>query len=207
MPVHDVNVAVIYYSSTGTVAELARLIADAAEHAGADVRLRRVAELAPRSAIDSNPAWAANVAATADILEATHDDVLWADAVLFGTPTRFGNVTSQLKQFVDTLGGLWQQGRLADKVYSGFTASATKHGGQESTLLALYNTVHHFGGILIAPGYTDPAKFTDGNPYGTSHVGGPDTPVDADAATAARIQAERAVRFTKAIKAGLAATS
>ncbi|MGW5117749.1 NAD(P)H:quinone oxidoreductase [Streptomyces noursei] len=207
MSVHDVNVAVIYYSSTGTVAELARLIADAAEHAGADVRLRRVAELAPRSAIDSNPAWAANVAATADILEATHDDVLWADAVLFGTPTRFGNVTSQLKQFVDTLGGLWQQGRLADKVYSGFTASATKHGGQESTLLALYNTIHHFGGILIAPGYTDPAKFTDGNPYGTSHVGGPDTPVDADAATAARVQAARTVRFAKAIKAGLAATS
>ncbi|WP_411121494.1 NAD(P)H:quinone oxidoreductase [Streptomyces sp. x-19] len=207
MPVHDVNVAVIYYSSTGTVAELARLIADAAEHAGADVRLRRAAELAPRSAIDSNPAWAANVAATADILEATHDDVLWADAVLFGTPTRFGNVTSQLKQFVDTLGGLWQQGRLADKVYSGFTASATKHGGQESTLLALYNTIHHFGGILIAPGYTDPAKFTDGNPYGTSHVGGPDTPVDADAATAARVQAARVVRFAKAIKAGLAATS
>ncbi|MFE6690714.1 NAD(P)H:quinone oxidoreductase [Streptomyces sp. NPDC057743] len=207
MPVHDVNVAVIYYSATGTVAELARLLADAAEHAGADVRLRRVAELAPQSAIDTNPAWAANVTATADILEATHDDVLWADAVLLGSPTRFGNVASQLKQFLDTLGGLWQQGRLADKVYSGFTASATQHGGQESTLLALYHTVHHFGGILIAPGYTDPAKFTDGNPYGTSHVGGPDTPLDAPARTAARVQAERVVKFAKAIKAGLHAAS
>ncbi|MCK7624253.1 NAD(P)H:quinone oxidoreductase [Streptomyces sp. RS10V-4] len=207
MPVHDVNVAVIYYSSTGTVAELARLIADTAEHAGADVRLRRVAELAPQAAIDANPAWAANAAATADILEAAPEDMLWADAVLLGTPTRFGNVTSQLKQFLDTLGGLWQQGRLADKVYSGFTASGTRHGGQESTLLALYHTVHHFGGILIAPGYTDPAKFTDGNPYGTSHVGGPETPVDADARTAARVQAERVVKFTKAIKAGLAAAS
>ncbi|WP_438486683.1 NAD(P)H:quinone oxidoreductase [Streptomyces sp. S186] len=205
MPLHDVNVAVIYYSSTGTVAELARLIADAAEHAGADVRLRRVAELAPQSAIDSNPAWAANAAATADILEATHDDMVWADAVLFGSPTRFGNVTSQLKQFIDTLGGLWQQGRLADKVYSGFTATQSKHGGQESTLLALYHTVHHFGGILVPPGYTDPAKFDDGNPYGTSHVGGPETPLDAPVRTAARIQAERVVKFTKAIKAGLAA--
>ncbi|MGA5559645.1 NAD(P)H:quinone oxidoreductase [Streptomyces platensis] len=207
MPVHDVHVAVIYYSSTGTVAELARLIADAAEHAGADVRLRRAAELAPQTAIDANPAWAANAAATADILEATHEDVLWADAVIFGTPTRFGNVTSQLKQYLDTLGGLWHQGRLADKVYSGFTASATKHGGQESTLLALYHTVHHFGGILVTPGYTDPAKFSDGNPYGTSHVGGPDTPLDDDARTAARIQAERVVRFTKAIKHGLAHAS
>ncbi|MGW8556445.1 NAD(P)H:quinone oxidoreductase [Streptomyces tubercidicus] len=203
MPVHDVHVAVIYYSSTGTVAELARLIADAAEHAGADVRLRRAAELAPQAAIDANPAWAANAAATADIMEATHDDVLWADAVIFGSPTRFGNVTSQLKQYLDTLGGLWQQGKLADKVYSGFTASATKHGGQESTLLALYHTIHHFGGILVTPGYTDPAKFADGNPYGTSHVGGPDTPLDDEARTAARIQAERVVKFTKAIKHGL----
>ncbi|MFI0715495.1 NAD(P)H:quinone oxidoreductase [Streptomyces inhibens] len=207
MPVHDVKVAVIYYSSTGTVAELAQLIADAAEHAGADVRLRRTAELAPPTAIDANPAWAANAKATADILEATHEDMLWADAVIFGTPTRFGNVTSQLKQYLDTLGGLWQQGRLADKVYSGFTASATPHGGQESTLLALYNTVHHFGGILIAPGYTDPAKFTDGNPYGTSHVGGPETPLDDPARTAARIQAVRVVKFTKAIKHGLSPAS
>ncbi|MGW7578333.1 NAD(P)H:quinone oxidoreductase [Streptomyces sp. NPDC054765] len=207
MPVHDVNVAVIYYSSTGTVAQLAQWIADAAEHAGADVRLRRTAELAPQAAIDANPAWAANAAATADVLEATHEDMLWADAVIFGTPTRFGNVTSQLKQYLDTLGGLWQQGRLADKVYSGFTASATRHGGQESTLLALYHSVHHFGGILVTPGYTDPAKFTDGNPYGTSHVGGPDTPPDDDAHTAARIQAERVVKFTKAVKHGLSPAS
>ncbi|MFI9079062.1 NAD(P)H:quinone oxidoreductase [Streptomyces sioyaensis] len=207
MPVHDVKVAVIYYSSTGTVAELARRIADAAEHAGADVRLRRTAELAPQTAIDANPAWAANAAATADIMEAAHEDVLWADAVIFGSPTRFGNVTSQLKQYLDTMGGLWQQGRLADKVYSGFTASATKHGGQESTLLALYHTIHHFGGILVTPGYTDPAKFSDGNPYGTSHVGGPDNPLDDDARTAARIQAERVVKFTKAIKHGLSPAS
>ncbi|MDT0460286.1 NAD(P)H:quinone oxidoreductase [Streptomyces sp. DSM 41527] len=207
MPVHDVKVAVIYYSSTGTIAELAQRIADAAEHAGADVRLRRAAELAPQTAIDANPAWAANAAATADIMEATHEDMLWADAVIFGTPTRFGNVSSQLKQYLDTLGGLWQQGRLADKIYSGFTASATKHGGQESTLLALYQTVHHFGGILVAPGYTDPAKFSDGNPYGTSHVGGPDTPPDDDARTAARIQAERVVKFTKAVKHGLSLAS
>ncbi|MEV0262933.1 NAD(P)H:quinone oxidoreductase [Streptomyces sp. NPDC050617] len=202
-----VNVAVIYYSATGTVAALARQIADDAERAGAQVRLRRAAELAPQAAIDSNPAWAENAAATADIPEVVPDDMLWADAVIFGSPTRYGNIASQLKQFIDTLGGLWQEGRLADKVYSGFTASATKHGGQESTLLALYNTVHHFGGILVAPGYTDPAKFADGNPYGTSHVGGPDTPVDDEARTAARIQAERVVKFSRAIKDGSAGSA
>lgn len=200
----SVNVAVIYYSSTGTVHALAKEIADSAERAGAEVRLRRAAELAPRAAVESNPAWAAHADATADIPEATGDDMIWADAVIFGSPTRYGNVTSQLKQFIDTLGGLWQQGKLADKVYSGFTSSATTHGGQESTLLALYNTIHHFGGILVAPGYTDPSKFVDGNPYGTSHVGGPETPIDDNARTAARVQAERVVRFTRAIKRGLA---
>lgn len=85
-----------------------------------------------------------------------------ADAVTLGTPTRFGNVTSQLKQFLDTLGGPWQAGRLADKVYSGFTSTSTPHGGQESTLLALYNTVHHFGGILVPPVTRTPRSSSTG---------------------------------------------
>ncbi|NUW04199.1 NAD(P)H:quinone oxidoreductase [Streptomyces sp. CAI 127] len=201
-----VNVAVVYYSSTGTIATIAKAMAADAERAGAQVRLRRVAELAPQAAIDSNPAWAENARATADIPEVSPDDLVWADAVIFGTPTRFGNVTAQLKQFLDTLGGLWQSGQLADKVYSGFTSTATAHGGQESTLLALYNTIHHFGGILVTPGYTDPTKFVDGNPYGTSHIAGQgDLPVGEQTLTAARVQAERVVKFTRAIKAGLAA--
>ncbi|EST27228.1 NAD(P)H:quinone oxidoreductase [Streptomyces niveus] len=200
----SVNVAVIYYSATGTITTMAKAIARDAEAAGAAVRLRRVAELAPQSAIDTNPAWVANIEATADIPEATPDDMIWADAVIFGSPTRYGNVTAQLKQFLDTLGGLWQQGQLADKIYSGFTASATLHGGQETTLLALYNTIHHFGGILVTPGYTQESKFADGNPYGTSHVSGAgDLPVNEQTLTAARVQAERVVRFTRAIKAGL----
>lgn len=202
----DVNVAVIYYSATGTITTIADAIADTAKQAGADVRLRRVRELAPDSAIDSNPAWRANVDATAGVPEAQPEDMVWADAVIFGTPTRFGNVTSQLKQYLDMLGPLWQAGKLADKVYSGFTASATTHGGQESTLLALYNSVHHFGGIVVAPGYTDPSKFVDGNPYGTSHVNGQGSiPVAEQTLTAARVQARRVVRVARALKSGLAA--
>ncbi|MFE4211464.1 NAD(P)H:quinone oxidoreductase [Streptomyces sp. NPDC056844] len=201
-----VNVAVVYYSATGTVSTIAKAVAKDAEAAGAQVRLRKVAELAPRAAIASNPAWAEHAEATADIPEATPDDMVWADAVIFGTPTRYGNVSAQLKQFLDTLGGLWQAGQLADKVYSGFTASSTAHGGQESTLLALYNTIHHFGGILVPPGYTDASKFVDGNPYGTSHVSGQgDIPVGTQTLTAARVQTERVVKFTRALKAGLAA--
>lgn len=204
----SVNVAVIYYSSTGTISTIAKAIAKDAENAGAQVRLRKAAELAPQAAIDSNPAWAAHAKETAGITEVSPDDMVWADGVIFGTPTRYGNVTAQLKQFLDTLGGLWQAGQLADKVYSGFTASSTAHGGQESTLLALYNTIHHFGGILVPPGYTDASKFVDGNPYGTSHVSGQgDIPVGEQTLTAARVQAERVVKFTRAIKAGLAAES
>ncbi|MDX3076164.1 NAD(P)H:quinone oxidoreductase [Streptomyces sp. NPDC088354] len=197
-----VKLAIVYYSSTGTITEIARELYDAALKTGAEVRLVKAAELAPQSAIDSNPAWAANHAATSGVPHATPEDVEWADAVIFGTPTRFGNVSSQLKQFIDTLGGLWAQGKLADKVYSGFVSSATAHAGQESTLLALYNSIHHFGGVTVTPGFTDPAKFVDGNPYGTSHVDGQGTnPIDDTTRTAARIQAERVVRLAERIKA------
>ncbi|MDT0445776.1 NAD(P)H:quinone oxidoreductase [Streptomyces johnsoniae] len=197
-----VKLAVIYYSATGSSAALAKEIGETAEKAGAEVRLLKVTELAPAEAIASNEAWAAHAAASAGTPEATPADVEWADAVIFGTPTRFGNVSSQLKQFLDQLGGLWGQGKLADKVYSGFVTTATRHGGQESTLLALYNSVHHFGGILVAPGYTDPVKFVDGNPYGTSHVDAQGSlPVDEDALAAARVQAARVVKVAAALKA------
>jgi NAD(P)H dehydrogenase (quinone) len=167
-----VKLSVIYYSATGTVHTMAERLAQAGEKAGADVRLRQVPELAPAEAIASNAAWSQHFDQTKHEPAATADDVVWADAVLFGTPTRYGNVSSQLKQFVDTLGPQWAQGQLADKVYAGFTATMAPHGGQESTLLALYNTIYHFGGIVVAPGFTDPVKFADGNPYGVSHVTG-----------------------------------
>ncbi|WP_017612014.1 NAD(P)H:quinone oxidoreductase [Nocardiopsis salina] len=198
-----VKLSIVYYSSTGTIAEIAHFLAAEAEAAGAEVRLRRAAELAPDTAIDANPDWRNNVEADRHTPEATPDDVVWADAVLFGTPTRFGNVASQLKQFLDALGGQWQQGLLADKVYSGFVSSSTQHGGQESTLLALYNTIHHFGGILVAPGYTDGSKFVDGNPYGTGHVAGQgELKVGDVTKDAARVQVRRAVSVAAALKNG-----
>ncbi|MFD5574497.1 NAD(P)H:quinone oxidoreductase [Streptomyces cadmiisoli] len=201
-----VKLAIVYYSATGIISAIADEIAQAAEKAGAEVRLRKAAELAPQAAIDANPLWAANASATAGIPNATPEDLEWADAVIFGSPTRFGNIASQLKQFIDTLGGLWAQGKLADKVYSGFTSSATNHGGQESTLLALYNSIHHFGGIIVSPGYTDEAKLADGNPYGTSHVDGQGSnPVNDTTRAAARVQGERVVKIATRLKAGLAA--
>lgn len=198
------KVAVIYYSSTGTVYELAKSVAAGAEKAGAEVRLRKVHELAPEEAIASNAGWASHVAETQDVPVATADDIVWADGVLLGSPTRYGNVASQMKQFIDTLGPQWAKGLLANKVYSGFTSTRTAHGGQESTLLALYNTFHHFGGIVVAPGYTDPIKFVDGNPYGTSHVASQDDiPIPETTHQAASYQGERVTRIAAALKAGL----
>jgi NAD(P)H dehydrogenase (quinone) len=199
-----VKVAIIYYSATGAVHALAQAVAEGAEKAGAHVRLRKVAETAPPEAISARPEWALHLRDTADVTEAGHDDLEWADAVLFGTPTRFGNPANQLRQFIDTTGPLWFQGKLADKVYSAFTASNTAHGGQESTLLALGNTFYHWGGIIVPPGYTDPIQFQSGNPYGTSHVTG-DGPPSEVTLQAARHQARRVVDTAAALKAGRAA--
>ncbi|OLT29439.1 NAD(P)H:quinone oxidoreductase, type IV [Actinomadura sp. CNU-125] len=198
-----VNVAVVYYSATGNLHALAEAIVEGAEKAGAHVRLRKVAETAAPEAVDANPAWARHIEDTAGIAEAGHDDLEWADAVLFGSPTRFGNPASQLRRFMETTGPLWFQGRLADKVYSAFTASNTAHGGQESTLLALGNTFYHWGGIIVPPGYTDPIQFKSGNPYGTSHVAGDGAPGDV-ALDAARHQARRVVETAAALKTGRA---
>ncbi len=181
------KLSVIYYSATGHGTAMADRVVAAAESAGAEVRLRHIAETRDPQSFAQNPAWTANYEATKDRPAATGDDIVWADAVIFGTPTRFGSPASQFRTFIDSLGGLWAQGKLADKVYAAFTSSQTAHGGQETTLLALYITLMHFGGILVPPGYTDPIKFSDGNPYGVSHITGPENKNEIDEATTAAL--------------------
>jgi NAD(P)H dehydrogenase (quinone) len=195
------NVAVIYYSSTGNVHALAEALAEGAVQAGAEVRLRRVAELAPAEAIDSNPAWRAHADATDHIPLATHDDLRWADAYAFGTPTRYGNVSAQLKQFLDTTASLWAAGELSDKAVTAFTSAINTHGGNESTLLALYNTMHHWGAIVVAPGYTHPDfSRAGGNPYGTAHPSGNGAPGE-EALAAGRQQGQRLARIAGLLRA------
>lgn len=195
----SLNVAVIYYSATGNIHRLATGFADGARAAGADVRLRRVEELAPDAAIDGNPAWREHVDATRDLPVATHDDLRWADAYAFGTPTRYGNVAAQLKQFIDTTAGLWAAGELADKAVTGFTSAINTHGGNEATLLALYNTMYHWGAVIVPPGYTeDEFGAAGGNPYGVSHPS-MDGPPRQPTLDAARAQAQRLVRLGTSI--------
>ena len=173
---------------------MAKRVAAAAESAGAEVRVRHVAETHDPASFAKNPAWTANYEATKDLPAATGDDIVWADAVIFGTPTRFGSPAAQLRTFIDSLGGLWADGKLADKVYAGYTSSNTAHGGQETTLLSLYITLIHWGGIIVPPGYTDPCKFVDGNPYGASLVATHDNIDEIDDATNAALDHLRARR-------------
>lgn len=193
-----VKLAVIYYSQTGNVYEMAKTAAREGRDAGAEVRLRKVRELAPPEAIASNEAWAEHAEATSDVEEATLDDLDWADAVLWGTPTRYGLPTAQVKQFIDITGPLWQEGRLADKVMSTFTSTQTSHGGQESTILAMNNTFYHWGAIIVSPGYTDPLQFDVeiGNPYGASHIG-LKGPVSEKDRVAVAIQTKRVVAIAR----------
>jgi len=189
------KVAVIYYSATGNVHALAEAIAAGARETGAEVRLRRVAELATKEAIDSNPAWREHASATGEIEVASHDDLRWADALAFGSPTRFGNIASQLKQFIDTTASLWLNHELSDKAVTGFTSAINRHGGNEATLLALYNTMYHWGSIIVPPGYTDPVLYAaGGNPYGTAHPSGNGKP-GPEALAAARYQGARLARI------------
>jgi NAD(P)H dehydrogenase (quinone) len=194
------KVAIIYYSATGNVHRLAEAVREGAEKAGAEVRLRRVAELAPPEAVASNPDWQAHAERTKDIEVATVDDLDWADAVILGTPTRYGTPAAQLKQFIDITGPLWQQGKLSNKVYSAFVSAGTRHGGHESTLLALANTFYHWGGVIVPPGYTDPIQFQAGNPYGSTHVSGEGEPTDVTLNSAVH-QGKRVAEFAAAIKA------
>ncbi|MGW1886909.1 NAD(P)H:quinone oxidoreductase [Streptomyces sp. NPDC001970] len=199
----NAKVAVIYYSSTGNVHHLAKAVAEGAEKAGAEVRLRRVPELAPDAAIDANPAWREHVEATKDVVDvATLDDLAWADAYALGSPTRFGNIAAQLKQYLDTTGGMWQQGVMADKPATGFTSAHNAHGGNESTLLALCNTFHHWGSIIVSPGFTNPVVYgAGGNPYGTSHAGSAGAPGE-ETLEAARYQGERLATIAARLRAG-----
>lgn len=126
-----------------------------------------------------------------------------ADAIIFSIPTRFGNMPGQVKQFIDTTGGLWFQGKLANKVVSAMTSAQNSHGGQEQTILSLYTSMYHWGAIVAAPGYTDPVIFNSGgNPYGTSVTVDQSGKIVEDAEKSVKHQAKRTVDVALAIKAG-----
>jgi NAD(P)H dehydrogenase (quinone) len=193
----DVRLAVVYYTTYGTNYEMAQVAAEAAREAGAEVRLRKVRETAPQEVVEAQDAWKAQQERMSDVPEATSDDLVWANAYLFSSPTRYGGATSQMRSFIDTLGPIWQEGKLANKPFSAMTSAQNPHGGQETTLQTLYYTAMHWGAIIVPPGYTDQSVFASGgNPYGASVTATGDPLTDEDKAVI-RHQATRLVEFAE----------
>ncbi|MCZ2292700.1 MAG: NAD(P)H:quinone oxidoreductase [Burkholderiales bacterium] len=169
----SVRLAILYYSTYGTNHRMAEIAAEAARAAGAEVRLLKVPETAPAEVVAGQEAWKAQAERTAHVPHATAADMEWANAYLISAPTRFGVMASQMRAFIDTLGGVWAKGALANKAISAMSSAQNAHGGQETTLLSFYATAIHWGAIVVAPGFTDPSIFqAGGNPYGYSHTQG-----------------------------------
>lgn len=193
------KISVIFYSTYGTNHAVALAAAEAAKEAGAEVRLRRVAETAPKAVVEGQEAWKTQLEKMSDIAEVSHDDMEWADGYFFSCPTRYGVSASQLRAFIDTLGGLWMAGKLSDKTATATTSAQNPHGGQESTILGLYTTLMHWGAIIVPPGYSDQSLFeAGGNPYGYSTVAGG---FDDKGRAAVAHQARRLVAFTAKLTA------
>lgn len=193
-----VKLAIVYYSTYGTNYQMASIAAAAAKAAGAEVRLLKAPETAPAEVVAGQEAWKAQADKTSDIPTATAADMEWANAYLFSAPTRFGVMASQMRAFIDTLGGVWAKGGLANKAISAMSSAQNDHGGQESTIQSFYVTAMHWGAVIVAPGFTDQSIFkVGGNPYGYSHTQGKEFTDDVKAAIS--YQAKRLVEFAAKI--------
>lgn len=198
------NVLIVFHSRDGVTEALANAVADGAMAAGGAVRLRRARELVDQEVMALAPGWSENAARMNALYEApSADDALWADAIVLGTPSRFGLVCSEVKAWLDGLGGLWARGKLAGKVGSAFASSGTAHGGNEMTSFTLTVPMAHFGMIIVPPGFTDPAMFKAGTPYGASAVTGnrPGYQPSQAELDAARFQGQRVAEIARKLAA------
>lgn len=192
---------IVYYSRSGSVEKLASAAADAAREAGAVVRMRRTREVVDAAAMAKVDGWIDNAARQNALYEApSHEDAEWADAILFGTPSYFGAMATELKTFLDLLGPQWKRGALAGKVGGAFAAASWPHGGSEVVTLSLYAPMAHLGMVILPTGYTDEAMLEAGSPYGASTIVGKENrPPRSEDLNAARHQGRRMVAIAGAL--------
>jgi NAD(P)H dehydrogenase (quinone) len=173
------KIQIVFYSMYGHIHLMAQAVAQgAASVDGAEASLWRVPELVPDKVLESSGAMAAQ-AAFSHVPVIAPAQLAEADAIIFGTPTRFGNMAAQMRNFLDQTGQLWLAGSLIGKVGSVFASSATQHGGQESTILSFHTTLLHQGMIIVGLPYSEQRQMTiseisGGSPYGASTIAGPD---------------------------------
>jgi len=171
------KILIVYYSMYGHIHRMAEAVAEGARSvAGAAVELRRVPETLPAEVLEKMGAVEPQKA-IAHVPVCTVDELAAADAVIFGTPTRFGNMCGQMRQFLDATGGLWLSGALVGKVGSVFASSATQHGGQESTILSFHTTLLHQGMVVVGLPYAFQGQMNNDeisgcSPYGASTIAG-----------------------------------
>ena len=200
----DSKVLVVFYSRDGSVEALAKAVAEGARAAGAEVRLRRVPDIVSPAVMAHVPGWEdRSKRMLAEYGAPTPADAEWADGIVFGTPTRFGNTSAELKAFIDSLGGLWFHGKLNGKAAGAFTSTGGPHGGNETTLLSLYIPMAHLGFIIVPNGYTHAKLFEGhGTPYGSSSISGQKSaPPTGDELEVAKHQGARITQVATALKA------
>ena len=160
---------IVYYSMTGANYKLAKQACAGTTEDGIEVRMVKVEEAVKPPSVNTHDAYRQLVEAEGDIPVASLDDLVWADAILFSTPVRFGAMASQIKHFIDTTGGLWEQGKLDGKVVSAMATSQSTNGGQEAAILSLYASLCHWGAVIVPTGASCKANAKlGGNPYGIS---------------------------------------
>ena len=204
MPESKANILIAFYSRDGSVEALAKAVAEGAREAGAEVRLRRVPEIVSSEVMAKVPGWGErSKRMLAEYGAPTHADVEWADGIIFGTPTRFGNTSAELKAFIDGLGSLWFQGKLNGKAAGAFTSTAGPHGGNETTVVTLYIPMAHLGFIIVPNGYAHEKIFQGhGTPYGSSSISGQNSaPPTGEELVVAKHQGARTTQVAAALKA------
>jgi NAD(P)H dehydrogenase (quinone) len=181
------KVLVLFYSRTGHTARLADAIAEGARSVRfTEVTVRRIRDLAPDDVIEAQPKWKESRDRLASQYQTVRDveELAEHDALIVGTPTRFGVMSAELKELLDRAGSLWAKGAFVDRVGGAFTTVQTPHGGHETTLFSIMTVMANLGMILVPPGYTDRAIFTAGSPYGATSTTGSGGATEGDLAVA-----------------------
>jgi len=194
------KILVLYYSMTGNLYRMAKLVAEGARQEGAEVDIKTVPELLSKEAIEGNELIKKAKEEQAEVPIATAEELPEYDGMCVGTPTRYGNMTAQMRQFWDRTGELWVAGALVDKPVGAFCSTGTLHGGQETTIISSMFTFLHHGMIMVGVPYTVPEISTPqagGSPYGPSHVSGnpPVNPITEDDAAVCRYLGGRVARI------------
>jgi len=196
------KVLIVFDTRYGNVLKLAEALSEGVQGVeGAEAVMRRVEITEPEVVIQRNELWSEVNEKFRAIPQVTLEEMETADAYIFGSPTRFGNMTAPMKKLFDSLGRLWMEGKFYGKAGAAFTSVGTPGGGKEMTLISMFIPMYHLGMIVVTPGYGDPSLYEAGTPYGATSVSGPmsDRPPTENDLAVARFLGGRVARVAKAL--------